>query len=207
MCHNNTVVMAFHPFRRNPTVMQKTLSCNDFYLPGGRSRKARGNIQLRGKVQPENLLGSTRILLRLLRRFIAARSADFWIMSEDLPDSENRIYRDGQSRIRLERVARNLNAHRELVAEFTRILRRAGFPLVIRVSRGLESVQHQCGTAKIGTDPCGSVLDPYCRSHDLPNLYVVDGSFFPSSGAVNPALTIAAQALRVAGHILDVSFD
>jgi choline dehydrogenase-like flavoprotein len=128
-------------------------------------------------------------------------------MSEDLPDSDNRIYRDGQSRVRLERAARNLGVHRALVARFTKILRRAGIPFVIPVTRGLESVQHQSGTARMGTDARSSVLDPYCRSHDLPNLFVVDGSFFPSSGAVNPALTIAAQALRVTGHLLDKSFD
>jgi choline dehydrogenase-like flavoprotein len=213
MCHNNTVLMAFHPCRRNPTIMQKTLSCNDFYLPGvaaggpAAAGGAGGNIQLRGKVQPENLRGSPRIYLRLLRRFIAERSADFWIMSEDLPDPNNRIYRDGQSKIRLERTPTNIDAHRQLVAGFTRILKRAGFPFVIPVERGLESVQHQSGTARMGTDPGSSVLDPFCRCHDIPNLYVVDGSFFPSSGAVNPALTIAAQALRVADHLLDISFD
>jgi choline dehydrogenase-like flavoprotein len=207
MCHNNTVLMALHPFRRNPTIMQKTLSCNDFYLAGGAAGGAEGNIQLRGKVQPENLRSSPRLSLRLLRRFIARRSADFWIMSEDLPSADNRIYRDGKSRIRLERRAGNIGAHRRLVERFTRILKRAGFPFVIRVPRGLESVQRQSGTARMGTDPRSSVLDPFCRSHDISNLFVVDGSFFPSSGAVNPALTIAAQALRVADHLLDTSFD
>ena len=207
MCHNNTVLSAFHPFRRNRTIMQKTLSCNDFYLPGAAGRPAGGNIQLRGKVQPENLLSSPRLILRLLRRFIAKRSADFWVMSEDLPDSNNRVYRDGQSRVRLERVPRNIDAHHQLVAGFTKILRRAGFPYVIRMPRGLESVQHQSGTLRMGTDAGSSVLDPFCRTHDIPNLYVVDGSFFPSSGAVNPALTIAAQALRVADHLLDMPFD
>jgi len=219
MCHNNTVLMAFHPCRRNRTIMQKTLSCNDFYLPGaasgltaggtggGPADAPAGNIQLRGKVQPENLRGSPSMYLRLLRRFIAGRSADFWIMSEDLPDPGNRIFRDGQSRIRLERIPRNIDAHHDLVASFTGILKRAGFPFVIPVERGLESVQHQSGTARMGTDPGSSVLDPFCRSHDIPNLRVVDGSFFPSSGAVNPALTIAAQALRVADHLLDNSFD
>jgi choline dehydrogenase-like flavoprotein len=222
MCHNNTVLMAFHPFRKNPTVMQKTLSCNDFYLLGGyadgdggvageaadgAAGGAGGNIQLRGKVQPENLRGSPRLYLRLLKRFVAARSADFWIMSEDLPDRNNRIYRDGQSRVRLERKPTNIDAHHQLVAGFTKILKRAGFPFVISVPRGLDSVQHQSGTVRMGTDPGSSVLDPFCRTHDVPNLYVVDGGFFPSSGAVNPALTITAQALRVADHLLDTSFN
>jgi choline dehydrogenase-like flavoprotein len=62
---------------------------------------------------------------------------------------------------------------------------------------------HQCGTVVFGTDPKASVLDTYCRAHDVGNLFVVDASFFPSSAAVNPGLTIAAQALRVAEHIKD----
>jgi choline dehydrogenase-like flavoprotein len=56
---------------------------------------------------------------------------------------------------------------------------------------------HQCGTLKSGNDPKTSVLNKYCRVHEIENLYVIDGSFFPSSAAMNPALTIAAQALRV----------
>jgi choline dehydrogenase-like flavoprotein len=207
MCHNNTVLMALHPLRRNPTVMQKTLSCNDFYLPAFDARGAAGNIQLRGKVKPENLRASPRLLLRLFRRPISARSADFWIMSEDLPDPQNRIYRDGSGRVRLERSPRNVDAHRRLVREFTRILRRAGCPIVITVPRGLDSVQHQCGTMRMGDDAAASVLDPWCRTHDIGNLFVVDGGFFPSSAAVNPALTIAAMALRVTDHLLDNPFD
>ena len=57
---------------------------------------------------------------------------------------------------------------------------------------------HMCGTAVAGEDPAASVVDRDCRSHDHDNLYVVDSAFFPSSGAQNPALTIAANALRVA---------
>ena len=82
-----------------------------------------------------------------------------------------------------------------------RILRRLGFWLVVKHSHGNRNTTHQCGTLGFGTDPRTSVLDPFCRSHDIENLFVVDASFFPSSAAVNPGLTIAAQALRVADHI------
>jgi choline dehydrogenase-like flavoprotein len=82
------------------------------------------------------------------------------------------------------------------------MLKAAGYPIVLVERMGIETNSHQCGTVKFGTDPAKSVLDPFCRSHDVPNLFVVDASFFPSSAAVNPALTIAAQALRVADHIL-----
>ena len=82
------------------------------------------------------------------------------------------------------------------------MLKVAGYPIVLVERMGIETNSHQCGTVKFGTDPAKSVLDPSCRSHDVPNLFVVDASFFPSSAAVNPALTIAAQALRVADYIL-----
>ena len=88
-----------------------------------------------------------------------------------------------------------------LVAEMRRILRRLGFWAVVAHSHGNRNTTHQCGTLVFGTDPRASVLDPFCRTHDVENLFVVDASFFPSSAAVNPALTIAAQALRVADHI------
>ena len=84
-----------------------------------------------------------------------------------------------------------------------RILRRLGFWAVMTHSHGARNTTHQCGTACFGTDPRTSVLDPFCRSHDVENLFVVDASFFPSSAAVNPGLTIAAQALRVADHIAE----
>jgi choline dehydrogenase-like flavoprotein len=75
------------------------------------------------------------------------------------------------------------------------------YPIVLIQRMGIETNSHQCGTIRLGTDPTKSVLDPFCRSHDVPNLFVVDSSFFPSSAAVNPALTIAAQAIRVFDHI------
>jgi len=82
------------------------------------------------------------------------------------------------------------------------MLRRAGYPIVLTQRMGIETNSHQCGTLRFGDDPARSVLDPFCRTHDIPNLYVVDSSFFPSSTAVNPALTIAAQSLRVADHLV-----
>jgi choline dehydrogenase-like flavoprotein len=80
-------------------------------------------------------------------------------------------------------------------------MRRAGFPLIFTQTMGIETNSHQCGTLRFGEDPATSVLTPTCQSHEVDNLYVVDTSFFPSSGATNPALTVAAQALRVAGHL------
>jgi choline dehydrogenase-like flavoprotein len=128
-------------------------------------------------------------------------------MSEDLPDPDNRVTLEPDGRIRLRYRPNNLQAHRKLVKETERILRRLGFWIVVKHSHGARNTTHQCGTLVFGADPRSSVLDPYCRAHDVPNLFVVDASFFPSSAAVNPALTIAAQALRVADHIKETELS
>jgi choline dehydrogenase-like flavoprotein len=133
-----------------------------------------------------------------------ARGVDWLAMSEDLPDPRNRILVDASGRIQMRYRPNNLRAHRALVKETRRILRRLGFWVVMTHSHGSRNTTHQCGTLVFGADPRESVLDTYCRSHDVENLFVVDASFFPSSAAVNPALTIVAQALRVADHIRTV---
>jgi choline dehydrogenase-like flavoprotein len=125
-------------------------------------------------------------------------------MSEDLPNLDNRVTVEPDGRIRLRYRPNNLKPHRMLVSEAKRILRRLGFWIVVKHSHGSKNTTHQCGTLCFGTDPRSSVLDPYCRTHDVENLFVVDASFFPSSAAVNPGLTIAAQALRVADHIKNI---
>ena len=130
-----------------------------------------------------------------------ARGVDWLAMSEDLPRDENRVTLESDGRIRLHYRPNNLTAHDRLVQETTRILKRLGFWVVMKHSHQARNTTHQCGTLCFGTDPKTSVLDTYCRAHDVENLFVVDASFFPSSAAVNPGLTIAAQALRVADHI------
>lgn len=121
-------------------------------------------------------------------------------MSEDLPRPENRITVDAAGRIHLHYNQNNVGPHRDLVAETSRLLRQMGY-FTIKHSLGTRNTTHQCGTLVFGTDPRSSVLDTFCRAHDVENLYAVDASFFPSSAAVNPGLTIVAQALRVADHI------
>jgi choline dehydrogenase-like flavoprotein len=130
-----------------------------------------------------------------------ARGVDWLAMSEDLPRDDNRVTIAPDGRIRLQYHANNLVAHHQLVTETIRMLKRLGFWKVMTHSHKAQNTTHQCGTVVFGTDPRTSVLDPFCRTHDVENLFVVDASFFPSSAAVNPGLTIAAQALRVADHI------
>jgi choline dehydrogenase-like flavoprotein len=130
-----------------------------------------------------------------------ARGVDWLAMSEDLPREDNRVTIDPDGGIRLHYRPNNVQAHTRLVRETERMLKRLGFWLVMKHSHLTQNTTHQCGTLVFGTDPATSVLDTYCRTHDVENLFVVDASFFPSSAAVNPGLTIAAQALRVAEHI------
>jgi choline dehydrogenase-like flavoprotein len=201
MAHLATMMQGFHPFRRNATVFQKTVAVNDYYLRGPDTDYPLGQIQSQGRTH--GVMAQTVVPWIPLWAYEAwvARGVDWLVMSEDLPRPDNRVTVDAKGRIRLEYQANNLAAHRRLVRETTRILKRLGFWIVVTHSHGAQNTTHQCGTLVFGTDPRQSVLDPWCRTHDIDNLFVVDASFFPSSAAVNPGLTIAAQALRVADHI------
>ncbi|HUX13878.1 MAG TPA: GMC family oxidoreductase [Spirochaetia bacterium] len=202
MSHNNSVILALSTRRKNPTNFQKTLAIHDFYN-GDHSVDGAplGAIQMRGKVKAQMLKRKPKLVLRLFPRAIAERSVDLWVMSEDLPNPENRVTTDDEGRISLTRRLTNIASHRKLLKNAKRMMHRAGYPICIVDRRGASAIQHQCGTVRFGSDPGVSVLDQWCRTHDVENLYVIDSSFFPSSGAVNPSLTILAQALRAAEHI------
>jgi choline dehydrogenase-like flavoprotein len=206
MAHLATMMQGFHPFRRNDTTFQKTVALNDFYLrgPGGYPL---GQIQSQGRTH--GVMAQTVAPWIPLWAYDAwvARGVDWLVMSEDLPKPENRVSVEPDGRIRLHYRPNNMTAHTRLVREMKRILRRLGFWVVVAHSHRDRNTTHQCGTLCFGTDPRTSVLDPYCRTHDVENLFVVDASFFPSSAAVNPALTIVAQALRVADHIREAHLD
>jgi choline dehydrogenase-like flavoprotein len=197
------MMQGFHPFKRNTTVFQKTVAINDFYLRGPGTDYPLGQIQSQGRTH--GVMAQTVVPWVPLRAYEAwvSRGVDWLVMSEDLPDPDNRVAVDSQGRIHLHYRPNNLAAHRRLVKETNRILKRLGFWIVVKHSHGARNTTHQCGTIVFGTDPRQSVLDPYCRAHDVDNLFVVDASFFPSSAAVNPGLTIAAQAIRVADHIIE----
>ena len=201
MAHLATMMQGFHPFRLNGTVFQKTVAINDFYRRGPDTDYPLGQIQSQGRTH--GVMAQTVVPSVPLWAYEAwvARGVDWLAMSEDLPRLDNRVIVQPDGGIRLSYRANNLVAHRRLVTETKRILKRLGFWIVMTHSHEERNTTHQCGTLCFGTDPRESVLDPYCRSHDIANLFVVDASFFPSSAAVNPALTIAAQALRVADHI------
>ncbi len=201
MNHNSSAVLAIHPFRPNSSVYQKTLQFNDFYCASGPEGAPLGNVQLLGKISGQILAASSPIPA-FLASWIARHSVDFYAMSEDLPDPESRVQVEGE-RIVLDWRRSNWQAHVALVARLKSVLRKAGFPIVLSRPFDRRTPSHQCGTARMGRDPMTSVVDIYCRAHDHENLFVVDASFLPTSAAVNPALTIAAQALRTADHIVE----
>jgi choline dehydrogenase-like flavoprotein len=203
MAHLATMMQGFHPFRRNATVFQKTVAINDFYLRGPGTPYPLGQIQSQGRTH--GVMAQIVVPWVPLWAYEAwvARGVDWLVMSEDLPREDNRVLVERDGRIRLEYRPNNLVPHRMLVKETVRILHRLGFWKVMKHSHGSRNTTHQCGTICFGTDPRASVLDPFCRAHDVENLFVVDASFFPSSAAVNPGLTIAAQAIRVADHIIE----
>ena len=201
MNHNCTAVMAIRPLRANREPFQKTLALNDFYLGDGDGSPPLGNLQLLGKIMEPMLRGEIRSVPRPVRAWLAAHSVDWYAMSEDLPHPESRVRVRGDGAVVLDWRRSNLAAHKALVAKARRMLRAAGFPIVLTRAFSKDTPSHQCGTVRFGHDPADAPLDPFCKAFDHENLYVVDASFFPSSAAVNPALTVAAQALRAGEHI------
>jgi choline dehydrogenase-like flavoprotein len=203
MVHNNSVLVAIDSRRPNPTVFQKVITINDFYSAGFDPAfpYPMGNLQPVGKLQGAMMRGAAPYAPGFALSTAARFSVDWWVMSEDLPDPENRVTIDGGGEIVIHWRPNNLAAHRKLMQQAKAMLRTAGYPILLSQQMGIATNSHQCGTLRFGHDPATSVLDSFGRVHDLENLYAVDASFFPSSTAVNPALTIAAQALRVGDHL------
>ncbi len=211
MCHNNSAMLAISK-RPNPTVFQKTIGLNDFYFGSTEWDYPMGHISMVGKQDVEMLrTGAPAFAPGLALDVLAKHSLDFWMTSEDLPDPNNRVLVDKDGTIALHYTENNLEAHRRLAAKLKSMLNRLGCEadrlipqhLYLGKKIPIAGTAHQCGTVRFGRDPKTSVLDEHCKTHDLDNLYVVDASFFVSSSAVNPSLTIIANALRVGEHLLD----
>ncbi len=200
MNHNASAVIGVSPTFRNTSVYQKTFAFNDFYLSDGEGGFPLGNVQLLGRVSAKILKGSLPSVPEWLLNLATGHAIDFYAMSEDIPNPDSRVMVDGD-RVILQWQRTNWEAHLALVAKLKQILKSVGFPIVLARAFDKRTPSHQCGTIRIGNDPASAPLDPYCRSYDHNNLFVVDASFLPTSAAVNPALTVASQALRVADHI------
>jgi choline dehydrogenase-like flavoprotein len=214
MFHNSQAVLALSN-DENPTVFQKTLGINDFYFGGPDFEYPMGNIQMLGKSQAEMYRGEKPLETALAPGFalrdMARHAVDFWLSSEDLPRPENRVTLERDGSVRLSYSAGDDVAGKRLYEQFKSMLGGLGMHshhliprhAYLKTEIPVAGVAHQAGTCRFGTDPATSVLDVSCRAHELDNLYVVDTSFFPSIGAVNPALTAMANALRVGDHLLE----
>ncbi len=214
MFHNSKAVVAIGE-EPNDTVFQRTLAVNDFYLPGEGREFPLGSIQLLGKARAAAIHGEepglTKLAPALSLDEIARHSVDFWLTTEDIPDPGNRVTVDRDGNIHLAYRTSNETEAAGLYAEFKTMLNRIGLAAHHVLNKSfymsknlpLAGVAHQAGTCRFGTDPATSVLDVNCQAHEVDNLYVADTSVFPSIGAVNPALTAIANAIRVGEHIAE----
>ena len=216
MGHVNSVLMALSKCP-NPTLFQKTLALNDFYFGSPEWEYPMGHISFVGKLDAQTLrAGAPAIAPNWTLDLMAKHSLDFWLTSEDLPDPDNRVTLDHDGKIVLAYQPNNEEAHRRLIAKLESVMKQQtkcrihghdcheglfARNLFLGQRIPLAGVAHQNGTVRFGHDPRSSALDPHCKAYELDNLYVVDASFFPSSAAVNPALTIMANALRVGEHL------
>jgi choline dehydrogenase-like flavoprotein len=214
MFHNSSAVLAVSR-EPNPTKYQKTLGLNDFYFGMDGFEYPMGNIQMVGKSQGPMYKGEKPLEAGLAPGWsldmLARHAVDFWLSTEDLPRPDNRVTLDRDGNITLSYTLNNQVPKQQLYAKLKSMLEHLGMDkrhliprnLYMKNEIGIGGVAHQAGTCRFGTDPTASVLDTNCKAHELDNLYVVDTSFFPSIGAVNPALTAMANAFRVGDHLLE----
>ena len=213
MYHNSKAVVALDK-ERNDTVFQKTLALNDFYFAGNGRDWPLGNIQMLGKSNAMAMKGEEPKLTMLAPHWsldeTAHHAVDFWLTTEDVPKAANRVTVDADGRVHLAYTATNDAEANGLYHELRKILNHVGLAthhvldknFYMSMDVPVAGVAHQAGTCRFGTDPATSVLDVNCKAHELDNLYGVDTSIFPSIGAVNPALTAMANAIRVGEHML-----
>jgi choline dehydrogenase-like flavoprotein len=214
MFHNSQAVLALSK-EENPTIFQKTLGINDFYFQGPDFEFPLGNIQMVGKSQAPMFRGEkpgeTRFAPEWSLRDVAKHAVDFWLSTEDLPLPENRVTLAKDGNVQISYSSSNDVPKERLYHQLREMLADLGMHhghllphhAYLKNEIPVAGVAHQAGTVRFGSDPASSVLNEQCRAHELDNLYVVDTSFFPSIGAVNPALTAMANALRVGDHLLE----
>jgi len=214
MFHDSTAMLALSR-EENPTAYQKTLGLNDFYFGADDFEFPLGNVQMVGKSQAAMFRGErpreTRLAPEWTLERLAKHAIDFWLSTEDLPRPDNRVTVDRAGTVTLTYTETNAEAKKRLHAKVKSLLGDLDMNpghlihrfMYMKNDIPVAGCAHQAGTCRFGTDPASSVLDVNCKAHELDNLYVVDTSFFPSIGAVNPALTAMANALRVGDHLLE----
>jgi len=199
----------------------KEIGLNDYYFWEGQKY---GTVQSFGAIPPMEWLSNRpgpqgkalRLMSPAVRRIYERYFTGGLVLAaimEDLPYLDNRVLpsdrpnADGRQRLRIQYRLHPSEIERRAV--FLRQLKAVLAPfrtIGLGSSTGNSNLGHVCGTCRFGTDPETSVLDPQNRAHEVRNLYVVDTSFFPSSAGLNPSLTVAANALRVAAHVDQAHF-
>ena len=218
MFHNSSAMVSLTAQRQEVT-FPKTLAVNDFYWgdPAGGYDLPMGHIQLLEYMSGQTLEGQVEdwlppaLIPDALSGAAAERMLSMLVISEDLPMQDNLVRLNPDGRISLEYTFGNLEGHDRLVRKLCTSLE--GFTdhahpisqhhFQVDSLLPLYGTAHQCGTTRFGDDPQSSVLDRNCKAHELDNLYVVDTSFFCSANAVNPTLTVVANALRVGDHLIE----
>lgn len=205
MLHLNSSLIAFSK-DPNPTRFQKTLGVNDYYWGDGDWEFPMGHLQMLGRSDAFTMSLDAPDADDPAE--LARHSLDFWLTSEDLARWDNRVEVRPDGRLQIHYTPTNLEAHKRLTDKFKSMLAamRCHERLLYRSEYvggrlGISGIAHQNGTVRFGTDPASSALDVNCKAHELDNLYVADASFFVSASAVNPTLTIIANALRVGDRI------
>lgn len=210
MLHHNGCLVAFTK-KKNDCVFQKSLGLADFYHGSDDSAFPLGEIQLMGRNDPDTIVWlAAQIAPEKDYKELKEMTIDFWLTSEDLPSPDNRVTLRADGTIKVAYSRTNYTAYEKLKARLKQIFVQLGeLDPDYRDTQwngydlDITGMSHQNGTLRFGADPKDSVLDLNCRAHDVENLYVADASFFPSCGAFNPALTIAANALRIGEHIIN----
>ena len=197
MLQNQSALMAVNPFRKTALTMQKTVGLHDFLFEAPGFPHPAGAIQTLGKLTGIMIQTDQPYLPRGLLNKFAERSIDWWMTSEELPDPDNRVRLGENGRIEIVWRPNNEKAHRVLLEQTKKALRKAGYPLFFHRRFGIEANAHQCGTLRMGENPDSAVCDGRGKVHGTENLYIADASVFPSSTAMAPTLTLVALSLRL----------
>lgn len=198
MAHLSTFVLAIDPLHTNTDIYTKTVGINDWYHATAQNRFPLGNVQCLGKIRGPMVKAARTWVPMPILNAVTDRTLDLYLQSEDLPMPDNRITLGASDHIVVTRTLTNQSEHDELVEKSKQIAHHAGYVKVLSQQLGNEATSHQSGTARMGEDAATSVVDRFCKAHELSNLWVVDSSPFVSSAAINPALTVAALAFWVA---------
>lgn len=202
MLQNQSALMSVRPFGKTDLTMQKTVGVHDFLFNAPGFPFPAGAIQTLGKLTGLMIQSAQPYLPARVLDSMVARSIDWWMTSEELPDPNNRIQLGKDGQLEVTWRPNNEKAHAVLLANVKKMMRNAGYPFNFHKRFGIAANAHQCGTLRLGFEPASSVCDPTGKIHGVDNLYVADASVFPSSTAMAPTLTLVALSLKMGQRLI-----